>query len=139
MRIVNIGLREQNMEASKLNEILDQHRLWIETKGKQGNFASLEYANLWGANLIGANLERANLRDANLRDANLTGADLTGANLTGADLTGANLTGTILEKNKSDKQPKVGSVKSESTIRSEFEALAKKHGMKVASLTLEFL
>jgi len=50
------------MEASKLNEILDQHKLWIAAKGGS----------------------RADLKDANLRGANLNGANLTGANLTGA-------------------------------------------------------
>ena len=99
------------MEASELKEILEQHKLWIETNKAQGKRANLKDANLVDANLGGAYLERANLiganlRKANLKDANLTGADLTvanlsGANLTGADLTraflrGANLTNTIL-------------------------------------------
>jgi hypothetical protein len=107
MRIVNIGLREQNMEASELKEILDQHRLWIETTGAQGKRAILRGANLKGANLNGAYLYVANLAgaylwDANLKDANLIGANLidailTGANLTGAYLQGANLRGADLE------------------------------------------
>jgi len=79
MRIVNIGLREQNMEASKLKEILDQHQLWLAAKG--GSRANLCVANLQGADLSRADLSRA---------------DLTGADLTGADLIGANLTNTIL-------------------------------------------
>ena len=69
------------MEASKLNLILEQHKLWLETNGMQG-----QYANLTGADL----------RYVNLYYANLTGANLTGANLTGADLRYANLTNTIL-------------------------------------------
>ena len=102
------------MEASKLKEILDQHRLWLNGKGgkcanlKRANLegadlrraslnganlqgANLTGASLWGASLWGASLNCANLRDANLRVANLQGANLTGANLTGADLTGAYL------------------------------------------------
>ena len=84
------------MEASKLKEILEQHRLWIESAGKHGQRANLEYADLGGANLYGANLwgaylTRANLRGANLYRADLTGADLTGANLKDANLWGANL------------------------------------------------
>ena len=74
------------MEQSELKEILDQHKLWIETNGAEGKRANLYDANLTGANLTGADLE----------GANLTGANLTGANLGGADLTGANLTNAIL-------------------------------------------
>jgi len=82
------------MEPSKLNEILDQHKLWIDGKG--GQRANLEDANLHRANLCGANLHRANLTGANLYgadldDANLTGANLQGTNLNYADLRGANL------------------------------------------------
>ena len=70
------------MDASKLKEILDQHKLWIESAGKHGQRA---------------NLSGANLRDANLAGADLLGAILTGANFTGANLTGANLGGAILK------------------------------------------
>jgi Pentapeptide repeats (8 copies) len=84
------------MEASELKEILGQHKLWIETNGKQGERADLEGANLQGADLEGANLESAILWGANLTDAYLGGANLTVANLKGAILCGANLTGAIL-------------------------------------------
>ncbi len=99
------------MEASKLKEILEQHKLWLETNEVQGERANLVNANLNGANLTGANLygadlRRANLGYANLRGANLQGAnlfdarfadaDLTGADLSGADLRGANLNGANL-------------------------------------------
>jgi hypothetical protein len=82
------------MEASKLKDILEQHKLWIDGKG--GKCATLWGANLWGANLEGANLYRANLRGANLQGANLGGANLSGAYLYRADLEGANLTGANL-------------------------------------------
>ena len=103
----------------ELNEILEQHRLWVGGKG--GKCANLCGADLINANLRGANLNRAdldsadlicadltgadldsadltraNLTGANLRDANLNCAYLTRANLTGADLTGANLQGAYL-------------------------------------------
>jgi len=99
------------MEASELKEILGQHKLWIETNGKQGERAklqgadlrgaNLEFANLTGAiltgaNLTGATLEGATLTHADLWDANLVGATLMGANLRGANLTGADLTGANL-------------------------------------------
>ena len=143
----------KTITATELKSILDQHQLWIESAGKQGQRAILTGAYLRGANLTGANLTGANLTDANLTNANLSdadlhaanlhaanleGANLRGANLTRANLTGAILTGTILE-NKAEKQPEVVSVKAESSIRSEIEAIAKKHGMKVDSIALSFL
>ena len=84
------------MEASKLNQILEQHKLWIETNGVQGERANLEGAYLGGANLRGADLGSANLRGADLGSANLTGASLAGADLRDANLEGADLTGAIL-------------------------------------------
>ena len=99
------------MEASKLKEILEQHRLWIETNGVQGKCADLEGADLEGAdlycaNLINADLEGAilciadfwgaDLRGANIRGANLLGAKLNRANLSGANLRFANLNGANL-------------------------------------------
>ena len=74
------------MEASKPKEILEQHKLWLETNGVQG-----ERANLVNANLNGANLGYANLRGANLSSAKFSDADLTHANLIDADFFYANL------------------------------------------------
>ena len=95
------------MEASKLKEILDQHKIWLDTNGVQGKRADLEGANLLGAKLKDADLEGANLLGADLTDANLTDAilncaslyraNLEGANLEGADLRGANLRGANLK------------------------------------------
>ena len=98
------------MDASKLKEILDQHRLWLNGKGGKCAYfyrakltgakltrADLFRANLHGANLTRADLFRANLRDACLRDANLTGADLEGADLINADLIRADLRGANLK------------------------------------------
>ena len=79
------------MDASELKEILDQHKLWLETNWVHGQRANLTGANLTGAYLNGANLTGANLTGANLTGANLRGADLNGANLNGANLNGANL------------------------------------------------
>ena len=85
------------MDASELKEILDQHKLWVETNGMQGERANLRCANLRCANLGGANLGGANLSDADLTGASLRGASLRVANLTRANLTRANLTCAILE------------------------------------------
>ena len=90
----------------KLNEILANHKLWIDSNSKYGNRADLRGANLHladlndadlrGADLRGADLSGADLRGADLRGADLRGADLRGADLRGADLTGADLRGAIL-------------------------------------------
>ena len=88
------------MEKSKLKEILEQHKLWVDGKGgicADLTRADLTGADLTGANLLGANLLRANLTRANLLRANLWRADLNGASLTKANLTGANLTGANLQ------------------------------------------
>ena len=84
------------MEQSKLNLILEQHKLWIETNGVQGTRANLVGADLTGANLRDAYLEDADLRRANLSDANLTGVNLRVANLKDAILRGAVLSGAYL-------------------------------------------
>ena len=85
------------MDASKLNQILDQHKIWIESAGKHGQRANLEYANLKDASLYRADLEGTNLECASLRGADLTDANLEYANLQGADLRGANLRGANLK------------------------------------------
>ena len=89
------------MKASELKEILDQHKLWIESEGKQGAVARLLRENLVRANLTDANLRNvilngSNITDADIRNANLTKADIRNTNLNGANLTGANLSGADL-------------------------------------------
>ena len=136
---------------TELSNLLASHKLWNESNGMQGIRAYLEDADLAGANLKGANLSRADLYRANLCDADLCDADLCDADLWDADLkdadlrdanlTGANLTGTILDKKaeKVEKQTEVASVNAESSIRSEIEAIAKKHGMKIESMTFSLI
>ena len=90
----------------ELAEILDQHRIWVESAGESGNKAdlcgvNLAKADLTGVNLQGAQLQRANLAGAdlsmaNLRGASLVQADLRDTNLLGAELRGANLMGANL-------------------------------------------
>ena len=96
----------KKITATELKSILANHKLWIDTNGKQGNFANLRGAylsgadlagaNLRGADLVGADLTGAYLRDAYLTRADLTHADLTGAYLRGADLYRADLRGADL-------------------------------------------
>ena len=75
---------------NNLNEILEQHALWIKDSS-QGKKADLREADLQWANLQWANLQWADLRGADLRGANLQWANLRGANLRGANLQWANL------------------------------------------------
>jgi hypothetical protein len=83
------------MNIKKLNEILDEHKKWVEDN-TSGSRADLSRADLYGADLSGADLSGANLSGANLSGADLYGADLSGANLSGADLSGADLSGADL-------------------------------------------
>ncbi len=70
--------------AEQLKQILEAHRKWGESVGKEGERANLQGAYLSGANLQGANLDRANLDRANLDGANLRSANLRNADLRGA-------------------------------------------------------
>ena len=79
------------MTQAELNEILKQHKLWLDGNGEEGKKADLRDDDLRNADLRGANLAGANLSGANLRNANLIGADLRGDNLRYADLEGADL------------------------------------------------
>lgn len=80
----------------ELDEIVEDHRAWVESGGKLGRKADLARANFEGADLMGAELQGANLLRANLQGADLLLADLRGACLIEADLTEANLVSTNL-------------------------------------------
>src|ERR1700676_4563527 len=89
-----------------LAEILDQHKIWVESGGESGVKAdlcgvNLSHSDLTGVNLEGAFIQRANLIGADLSMANLRGAsliqaDMRDTNLLGAELRGANLMGANL-------------------------------------------
>ena len=75
----------------ELDKIIDNHKLWLKSGGREGCRADLSYANLRYANLSYANLSSANLSYADLSSANLRYADLSSANLSYANLSSANL------------------------------------------------
>src|ERR1700730_15579028 len=89
-----------------LAELLDQHKIWVESGGESGIKAdlcggTLAHADLTGVNLQAAFLNKANFRGAdlslaNLRGASLVQADLRDTNLLGTELRGANLMGATL-------------------------------------------
>jgi quercetin dioxygenase-like cupin family protein len=75
----------------QVQDILDRHRIWLESGGREGARADLTGAKLRGAALWRADLRRAELARADLGGANLDHAQLAGACLRGADLAGASL------------------------------------------------
>ena len=124
----------KKITEKELINILAQHKIWIGGEG--GMCADLEDADLEGANLEGADLYGANLRGAKLTDANLHGAYLYGAKIKDATFDGADLTGTILEDLEKRKPT---SIRPESNIRSEFEQLAKKHGLHITCMEFKLI
>ena len=79
-----------------LAEVLDQHKIWVESGGESGTKADLGSVNLAHADLTGVNLQGAVLNKANFRGADLSLANLRGASLVQADLRDTNLLGTEL-------------------------------------------
>ncbi len=80
----------------ELAEVLDQHRIWVESGGESGAKADLCGVNLSKADLTGINLQGASLHRTNLAGADLSMANLRGASLVQADLRETNLLGTEL-------------------------------------------
>ena len=93
----------RKISKEELNIILEKHKIYITTSGKEGERADLKEAylsgvDLSGADLRGAYLEGADLEGVNLKGTNLRGADLRGANLREADLSWADLDGADLSR-----------------------------------------
>lgn len=79
----------KNINQEELDEILRDHKLWLEGEG--GKCADLSNVNLSNVNLRSADLRFINLSGANLKFTNLKFTNLKYANLNGAILSGANL------------------------------------------------
>lgn len=75
----------------ELEQILADHRHWLETDKRQGKRADLSGADLDGVDLSGVLLSGANLSGASLNKTNLSSAQLSHTDLSGASLHGANL------------------------------------------------
>ena len=80
----------KRLSEEELNNVLEQHKLWLDTDGDEGARANLSKADLYRANL-----SEADLRRANLYRANLSNVSLYKANLSKADLFNVNLSGDI--------------------------------------------
>ena len=102
----------KKISQEEFNQILEKHKIYITTSGKEGERADLKEAYLSGVDLSGADLRgaylsgadlsradlsRAYLSRADLREAYLRRADLREANLSGVDLRGADLEEAYLE------------------------------------------
>lgn len=79
----------KTITKEELKAVLEKHKLWVETNGKEG-----ERANIQATLLMWANLEQSNLAEINLIYANLEDANRVLANLKNVDLEEANLNGT---------------------------------------------
>jgi uncharacterized protein YjbI with pentapeptide repeats len=93
---VPTGEESIGISLLELAEILDQHKIWVESGGETGAKADLSGVNLSKADLTGVNLQGAHLHRTNLVGADLSMANLRGASLVRADLRNANLLGTEL-------------------------------------------
>jgi hemerythrin len=76
--------------------ILDEHKKWLASGGKEGERANLEGLNLSGVNLAEAKLSNANLRNAAFPGANcqaglFDGSDMRFSDISGSVFAGANL------------------------------------------------
>ena len=101
---------------TELKSILEEHKVWYTTNGKQG--------------------KRANLSGAYLYDADLRGASLIGADLECALLLGADVTGTILEEKKQEKVSEE-TVSAPINLRAKFDEFAKSLGLEIISLKVK--
>lgn len=84
------------MRHEEMEEILEQHTIWVESfhkKGERANFncEDLTRLNFRGTNLSGAIFKNCYMQFVDLSDANLSYADFSNADLLGANLNNANL------------------------------------------------
>ena len=76
----------KKITREELDQILQQHQLWLDTEGGQGQRANLHGAYLRHAILVGTNLLGADLRCADLRGAHFLRAELWNIDLRDAKL-----------------------------------------------------
>ena len=91
-----------DMLQKEIAEILEKHKLWINSnccKGEKANFRNtiLRYQFFCGEDLAGADFSYADLRGIYMMNANLYGAMFEAALVKEANFTGANLKSTNLE------------------------------------------
>lgn len=83
--------KSSQAQTLDLDGIVEKHRLWLESKGSEGERAILDGLNLVGADLSGKNLNNASLRECDLSDADCSEAILDGCDLRQTILSGARM------------------------------------------------
>ena len=90
--------QRSEMTQERLARILESHRTWLDTGGKEGILADLSSHDLRRLDFENADLRMAIFRNADLTAADLHGLDLMGADLSHAQLSESNLRGAVLRK-----------------------------------------
>lgn len=87
-------LKLKDITHEELNEILAQHKLWLESGKKEGKCADLSRYNLCNVNFSGLDLRDINFSYSRFDSAYLDGANLSGSECRGADFVWAKMTRT---------------------------------------------
>src|SRR5579863_5969275 len=90
--------RADKPSRTELRAALEQHALWLESRGEAGARADFTARHLEGADLVDARLSGSVLLKTNLKAADLTLADFRGATLVQANLADANLLGAKFDQ-----------------------------------------
>lgn len=69
-----------------IKDVLEQHKIWLDSHGKEGKKAIFKYILTIGFNLQNADLSGSDLKNVDLSVADLSDADLRGANLNDTNL-----------------------------------------------------
>ncbi|MBY0356251.1 MAG: pentapeptide repeat-containing protein [Rickettsiales bacterium] len=88
----------ERLDQEVFTQILQAHKLWLNSEGKEGRRANLKDTDLRHISFTGANLVQASLRGVNLEGVDLRGAQLHEADFTEARLIGANLSNLQLRR-----------------------------------------
>lgn len=76
---------------AQISGVIEEHAMWLQSKGKEGTKAVFAGADLSGINLVDVNLANANLRESNLADSDCRGAVFQGSDMRHANLSGAHV------------------------------------------------
>ena len=85
----DLKIPETTEPDAPISSVIDEHTIWLQSKGKEGTKADFAGADLSGINLVGVNLANANLRESNLADSDCREAVFQGSDMRNADLSGA--------------------------------------------------
>lgn len=87
----------KHLTDSDIKEILQAHKLWLESDGKEGEQADFSETDIVKKDLSGANLRKASFKSCNAIKADFSGADISHADLENIILASAFLMNTTLE------------------------------------------